>query len=145
MSVFLCVHESSNKLETNIQGEEHIVIEVLPRSSDNILGLKLSGIIHHQDYQRIFPIFERTREAHGKLRLLLNYDDFAGWDTHGLWDDMRFNTKYRHTVERIAIVGGDDEESWPRFTVPKKYFAPQEMDAAWDWLHSAFIIDPCEY
>lgn len=81
------------------------VIEQLPMSSPKVLGFKMSGKLHDEDYKTFVPLVEDAVAKEGKIRLLAQFHDFHGWDMHALWDDIKFSTKHCLDVERIALVG----------------------------------------
>jgi hypothetical protein len=115
------------------------MIEQLPESSGKVLGFKLSGKLHDEDYKSFVPVIDASA-AEGKIRLLAWFHDFHGWDMHALWDDTKFATKHCTTFDRIALVGDKAWEKWMAaickpFTMAKiRYFDVTEIDAAWNWL-----------
>lgn len=119
------------------------MVEELSRSHGNILGFKMSGRLHDEDYQLFVPIIETGIAEHGKVRLLSQFHDFKGWDPHALWDDIKFASKHCHDVERIALVGDKQWEHWmasvckPFTQATIKYFDASEEDQAWAWLEEA--------
>jgi hypothetical protein len=116
------------------------MIEQLPQASPDVLGFKLSGKLHDEDYRKFVPAVEAAVAAHGKVRILAVFHDFHGWDLHALWDDIKFSTKHCHDVERIALVGEKTWEKWMAtvckpFTAAKiRYFDAADLDAARQWL-----------
>lgn len=119
------------------------MIEQVPQGSDKILGFKLSGKLHDEDYKHFVPAIETAVAKHGKIRLLAQFHDFHGWDMHALWDDIKFSTKHCFDIERIALVGEKTWEKWMAtvckpFTMAKiKYFDASQVDAAKAWLSEA--------
>jgi len=118
------------------------MIEHLPSPSEKILGLRLSGKLHDEDYKTFVPMIDAAAGT-GKLRLLAQFHDFKGWDLHALWDDIKFSTTHCTKFERIALVG---ESTWEKlmakvctpFTMAKiQYFDASEIDKAWAWLQEA--------
>jgi hypothetical protein len=116
------------------------MIEQLPSPSDKILGFKMSGKLHDDDYKTFGPVVEAAVAKVGKIRLLAQFEDFHGWDMHALWDDIKFSTKHCLDIERIALVGDKKWEKWMAtvckpFTMAKiKYFDASEIETAWAWL-----------
>ena len=118
------------------------MIEQLPESAGKILGFKMSGKLHDEDYKKFVPLIDNAAKD-GKVRLLALFHDFHGWDLHALWDDIKFSTTHCLKIERIALVGEKTWEKWMSkvckpFTMAKiKYFDAGELDAAWAWLKEA--------
>jgi hypothetical protein len=88
------------------------MITPLPQSTDSLLGFKLSGKLHDEDYQHFVHIVEAAIARHGKVRILSDFEDFQGWDLHALWDDTKFSTKHCADVEKVALVGDRVWEKW---------------------------------
>jgi hypothetical protein len=119
------------------------MIEQLPQSSQKVLGFKMSGKLHDEDYQKFVPLVDDAVAQQGKVRILAQFEDFHGWDLHALWDDIKFSTTHCTKIERIALVGEKTWEKWMTkvckpFTMAKiKYFDASEIDAAKDWIAEA--------
>ncbi len=118
------------------------MIEQLPESEGNIVGFRLSGKLHHEDYETFVPAVEASMAASGPIRLYAEFQNFHGWDAHALWDDLKFDAKHATDMERIAIVGDKKWEEWmakickPFTSATVKYFDAHERDAAWEWLRN---------
>ena len=116
------------------------MIEKLERSSGPLLGFKMSGKLHDEDYQQFVPLVEEAIQAYGKVRLLAQFHDFHGWDVQALWDDIKFSTKHCADIDRIAMVGEKKWVAWMSkvckpFTMAKvRYFEASEVESAWEWL-----------
>jgi hypothetical protein len=116
------------------------MIEPLPTSSEKVLGFKLSGKLHDEDYKKFGPVIDAAVAKVGKIRLLAQFEDFHGWDLHAMWDDVKFATRHCHDIERIALVGDRKWEEWmakvckPFTRASLRYFDVADRDAAWAWL-----------
>lgn len=114
------------------------MIEQLDSGSENILGFRMSGKLHDEDYKHFVPIVDEAVKQQGKIRFLAQFHDFHGWDMHAVWDDTKFATKHMNDIERIALVGETKWQEWMAkvckpFTKAKiEYFT--DLDAAWAWL-----------
>ena len=119
------------------------MITPLPRSSEKILGFKISGQLHDADYQHFVPRIEAAVKAHGRVSLLALFEDFHGWDLHAIWDDTKFATRHCTDLERVALVGDQPWEKWmaavcrPFTKASLKYFDIADLEAAWKWLEEA--------
>ena len=116
------------------------MIEQLPERSAKILGFKMSGKLHDEDYKKFVPQIDAALAKEGKVRLMAQFHDFHGWDLHALWDDIKFSTTHCTKIERIALVGDKTWEKWMAkvckpFTLAKvRYFDASAIDAAQAWL-----------
>ncbi len=119
------------------------MIEPIPETSPKVLGFKMSGKLHDEDYKSFVPLVDAAIAAQGKVRILAEFHDFKGWDLHALWDDIKFSTTHCTKIERIALVGDKSWEKWMSavckpFTLAKiKYFDVAEMAAAQKWIAEA--------
>ena len=116
------------------------MIEQLPSDSPKVLGFRISGKLHDEDYKQFVPLVDGAIAKEGKVRLVAQFHDFQGWDLHALWDDIKFSTTHCTKIEPIALVGDKKWEEWMAkvckpFTMAKvKYFDAAELDAARKWL-----------
>ena len=58
------------------------MIEILQTDSPKIVGFKLTGKLHDDDYKSFVPAVEKILAAEGKVRLFALFEDFHGWDLH---------------------------------------------------------------
>jgi hypothetical protein len=119
------------------------MIEQLKTDLPKVLGFKMSGKLHDEDYKKFVPIVDAAIASGGKVRLLAQFEDFHAWDLHALWDDIKFSTTHCTKIERIALVGDRKREQWMAkvcqpFTMAKiRYFDASGIDAASKWLGEA--------
>jgi hypothetical protein len=119
------------------------MIEQLSLGSDQVLGFKMSGKLHDEDYKKFVPIVDAALTKHPKIRMLAHFHDFHGWDLQALWDDIKFSTTHCTKIERIALVGDKTWEKWMAkvckpFTMAKiQYFDASQIEAAKKWLAEA--------
>lgn len=109
-------------------------------NAESVVAFKLSGKLHDEDYKTFVPMVDQAIAESGKVRMLVHFHEFEGWDARALWDDIKFATTHCSTIERIALVG---EKAWEKymamvckpFTMAKiQYFDATEIDAAWEWV-----------
>jgi hypothetical protein len=119
------------------------MIEQLSGMPDKVLGFKMSGKLHDEEYKTFVPLVDEAIAKQGKIRMLSQFHDFHGWDAKALWDDTKFATTHCTKIERIALV---DEKTWEKwmalvskpFTMAKiQYFDTDEIEAAKKWLAEA--------
>ena len=116
------------------------MIETLQTSSPKIVGFKLTGKLHDDDYKAFVPALEKILAAEGKVRLFALFEDFHGWDLHAAWDDLKFGLKHYGDLDRIAMVGDQRWEKWmaqvckPFTKATVRHFSASQVDDAWAWL-----------
>ena len=52
------------------------MIETIETGSPQVVGLKLSGTLHDNDYKRFVPMMEGILTVVGKVRLFIQLEDF---------------------------------------------------------------------
>jgi hypothetical protein len=116
------------------------MIEPLESPDPRVLGFRMSGRLHDEDYKTFVPAVDEAIAAQGKVRMLAEFHDFQGWDLKALWDDIKFSTTHCTKIERIAMVGEKKWQEWMAkvckpFTMAKiEYFDASQTDRAWAWL-----------
>jgi hypothetical protein len=118
-----------------------MMFQKLSESSEKILGFKVSGKLTDEDYKAFVPQIEKIIQEFGRISLLLELDDFHGWDLGAAWDDFKFGMKHIKDFKRVAIVGDKKWEEWmaklakPFMRAEVKYFDGSQLQDAWGWLH----------
>jgi hypothetical protein len=120
------------------------MIEVLPESQGNVMGIKASDKVTAQDYEEVLtPRLEAVLKEHGSVRFLYLLDeDFQGFELGAMWDDAKVGLKHRKEFDKVALVAA---ARW--MEVGMKLFAPllkgelksfprEQLSAAWEWLKS---------
>ena len=116
------------------------MIEILDTPKDGIIGIKMSGKLHDKDYPAYVSAVETTIDSFGKIRMLILFEDFHGWDLGALWDDIKFSAKHCNDIEKIALVGDKEWEKWmskacnPFTRATVLSFEPSHLEAAWKWV-----------
>lgn len=114
------------------------MLTFLEKSSANVIGVKASGKLRHEDYQVLVPRLEQAIQEHGKLRILFELEDCRGWNIRAAWDDLKFGLKHGGDFERCAVVGEKRWQKWmtqlsrPFFRA--KYFDKSQIEEAWKWV-----------
>ena len=116
------------------------MIQVLDGLPDKVLGFKLIGRLHDDDYDRFVPMVDSAVEQQGTIRMLVEFEDFHGWSAHALWDDLMFAAQHVGDIERIAMVGDKTWEQWmakvcqPFTRATIRYFDQSHADDARAWI-----------
>ncbi|NEV61803.1 STAS/SEC14 domain-containing protein [Thiorhodococcus minor] len=115
------------------------MIERIETGSSAVIGFKLSGKLHDEDYKTFVPELEAALAAEGKISLLAHFHDFHGWDLQAAWDDFKLGIAHYSNFERIALVGDKAWEHWmaklcrPFTRAEVRYFDASEIDTAMRW------------
>ncbi|MGZ3413885.1 MAG: STAS/SEC14 domain-containing protein [Isosphaeraceae bacterium] len=117
------------------------MIETLDQSSGKVFGMRVSGKLAHQDYERFVPLLEKLIEDHGSVRCLVELTDLQGIEPRALWDEIQFDVHHARQIERCAVVGDKKWEAWmtklsrPIFArAEMRFFDRAETEKAWQWI-----------
>ena len=120
------------------------MIEILPKSHGNILGVKGMGKLTELDYKDVLiPKLEGIIKEHGKARCLFSMGvDFEGWELNAAWDDAKFGIQHRSDFEKVAVVGGPLWMEWGTkigslfMSGEVKTFSKDQLEEAWNWIQT---------
>ena len=116
------------------------MIELLPETEGNVVGLRIAGEIGASDFEEMPPEFDRIVTNNTDVRIMLDWEDLAGWTEEG--ESVNFFTRISYRkfdIERIAIVG---DKKWRReasmveeiMGCDVRMFESVDKEAAWRWL-----------
>ncbi len=116
------------------------MIEILPETEGNVVGLRLAGEIGASDYEEMPPEFDRIVSNYAGVRIMLDWENLVGWTEQGESNAFFARISYRKfDIERIAIVG---DKKWRReagmveeiMGCDVRMFESVDKEAAWRWL-----------
>ena len=118
------------------------MFEILPESTENCIGFKVSGKLAAKDYEYLLPKLDEAIATYGKINLLAVFGDFDGWvSLEAAKDDFEFGTHQYRQVEKAAFVGDKKWQKWmvkimDPFTrrTDEKFFESDQLDEAWQWV-----------
>jgi len=115
-------------------------VELNQLDDGKILEIRISGKLLKEDYERFMPELDRLINQFGKIRLLVEMQDFHGWSAGALWEDLKLDWRHYSDIERVAFVG---DKKWQKgmsifckpFTTAKvRYFAWSDLAKAREWI-----------
>lgn len=119
------------------------VIEFLPESTEDLLGIQISGKLSRSDYRDVLaPRVESLLQRFGRLRVLFLMDElFDGWSLAAAWANTVFDLKHRRDFAKVAMVGAPKWEEWcvkaPAALLMNgelRTFDRDHLNHAWVWL-----------
>lgn len=118
------------------------MIELMHDLPDRVLGLKASGEVTADDYQRVLvPALEEKLSKSDRVRLLYVLgDDFDKYTGGAAWEDTKVGMKHLTAFDRVAVVTDVDWiESMVKalgFAIPAevKVFDNDELQKARNWI-----------
>ena len=119
------------------------MLEILPESQANILGVKATGKLTSREFQEVLvPRLKALIQEHGRVRVLFFLDeDIQGWDLEALQQDG-FGREHLKAFQRIAVVGASWQVSLQMKLIAflisgeVRNFSRVELPEAWTWIRS---------
>jgi len=117
-----------------------MAVAIDEQTHDGILVVHVSGKLSKEDYEMFVPELERRINEHDKVRMLVDMEDFHGWDAGALWEDTKFAARHYQDIDRLALVG---EKAWQKgmamfckpFTGAEiRYFERSQINDARNWI-----------
>lgn len=118
------------------------MITLAATEESNILSVKATGTLTKENYEAFVPKVEALIHQHGKIRVLIEMEDFHGWSAGALWEDLKFDVRHFRDIERLAFVGDKKWEKGmaafckPFTTAEIRYFDTAQMNDAKQWIAS---------
>ena len=117
------------------------MLEIMPESQENILGVKATGKLTSQEFQEVLvPRLQAIIQKHGRVRVLFSLDeDFQGWDMEALQQDG-FGRQILKAFQRIAVVGASWQVSLQMklmallISGEVRNFSRGSLPEAWTWI-----------
>ncbi len=116
------------------------MFQEIPVNEPNIFAFKAIGRLTEQDYQAFLPKLTGLLKEHSPLSLLIELEDFHGWELKAAWEDFKFGKDHDADFERIAIIGDKQWQRWMTalgkgfISTEVRFFKRDELQKAWDWL-----------
>ena len=118
------------------------MIEILPGTANDLVGIKVSGKLTDKEYKEVLiPSLDAAIKANGKVRLLCHMDQgFKGWEWAAAWDDLTFWLKHKNDFSKLAVIGAT---KWIEVSTKLsahimagevKFFPEGESQNAWEWI-----------
>ncbi|MCU0809014.1 MAG: STAS/SEC14 domain-containing protein [Candidatus Contendobacter sp.] len=112
--------------------------------ADRVHRITLSGLLTWAEFQTFLTQVETGNVfASGEVRILIQLENFAGWEPGDQWGDVSFFFRHDHDIERIAVVGEprwQDEMQVFLFAdyrqAEARFFPETDLELARAWLMS---------
>ncbi|HSH04432.1 MAG TPA: STAS/SEC14 domain-containing protein [Anaerolineae bacterium] len=117
------------------------MFSLLERSTENCIGLEVSGTVKAGDYDNLTPIINNAVKANNTINMVLEMDDFDGYqDIDAVIADVEMGLETVDDIEKVAIVSDAKwQEMATKLLSPLtrstqiKHFDKDARDQAWAW------------
>ncbi|MEA3498515.1 MAG: STAS/SEC14 domain-containing protein [Campylobacterota bacterium] len=84
-----------------------IRFEMIGSGKEFYCYIEVDGKLTHEDYEFFIPSFESAIQhiKEPKIDLLINIENFNGWEIQAAWDDLKFSLKHGKEFNKLAVVG----------------------------------------
>lgn len=89
-----------------------IVIEIEEQRGEDIVTIKLSGIVTQNDVEEAIPRLNAILTDRRRLRLYVELVGLDRFELAGLWRQLKFQTRHGGRITRAAFVVGSPGEEW---------------------------------
>ena len=109
---------------------------------DRTVGLQLAASTTREEVVRMEEALRRAIMEWGKIRLLVEVEEFRNMDPDALLEKLGFIVQLGKNIERVALVS---RRVWIKawilagglpIPMETKYFDHSDMEAAWQWLRA---------
>lgn len=116
---------------------------IMPETTDRVLCVQIDKVISSEGYAENFlPRIHKMLENHGKIRLLVYYKYFKGWEESAAVQDMEFSVSLARKIEKMAMVNAPEREEIQKRMKMKmissqgemKFFNEEDIDKAMTWV-----------
>lgn len=109
---------------------------------DHVYQIRLTGVLTWGEFQAFRNQLQTAQVfVGGPVRLLVQLEEFAGWEPAQTWTDVSFFFEHDQHIEKIAVVGDErwhDPMSLFLFAdyrhAATRFFAATEFAAARAWV-----------
>ena len=120
------------------------MIEILPESDSNVLGIRAVGKVTQQDYDAVFnPRVESIIREHGTIKILCMLDKgLPEFEAGQPWEQDGFQLKDKRILPKIAVVGDSIKVRLGAKVIALttgsdlKTFPTLKLAKAWDWIRA---------
>lgn len=123
------------------------MFQAIPVKEDNIFAFKAMGKLTDADYHYFLPELTSLIDSYGPISLLIELEDFHGWEAKAAWDDFKFGKDHDKDFIKIAIIGENRWQKWMSiignafgsafFETKVRTFLREDFQDAWDWLRES--------
>lgn len=110
------------------------------QTTEDLVIVDAAGKLTAADYDAFSDEMRELARQDDHMRVLIRLSDFHGWEPKALWEDVKFDARFRDAFERIAVVGDHDWEEWmtrlsqPFVSADVRFFDKNEAPGAVGWL-----------
>ncbi len=109
---------------------------------DSLIEIEVKGKISTDDYKDFLPVIDSLIKDNKKPSFLIKLEDFKGWESSAMWEELKYDMKHRNDFGPMAVVGESNVQklftyiSSLVFPSEIKYFDREKENEARKWIES---------
>ncbi len=116
------------------------MLQILDSNHRDVVVVKATGLLTDEDYRKFVPELEKIIRETGPVSVLLEFENFRGWEPKALWTDFKVGIEHKKDFKKLAVVG---EKTWHHLFAAMagafipgqvRYFNHDQIQEAWDWI-----------
>ena len=113
---------------------------ILPKSIDNVIGIRVEGQMRTEDYETLLPFLLSMIKKYGTIRILFDLSDLKSIQFRGILKAFSYTLKFHSKIEKKAII---TNQKWiytwakllaPFFKTEVRCFSKNKIEQAWTWV-----------
>ena len=109
--------------------------------SKQFITIKITGLMIYADQEKIQQAGLKAFEGQEKLRILVIFENFQGWDNDPRWNNLSFQAVGDQHITKMAVVCDESKHDEILMflgdgfrSFPIQAFKPNEIELAQAWL-----------
>jgi hypothetical protein len=95
-------------------------VRILPETDQNAICVSYSGVITRNEYaDKIEPLLHERMAKKKKIKILISYDDFKGWEEDAAVDNLSEMSNFGKHSEKVAYVNAPPSKKKLMETISK--------------------------
>lgn len=74
----------------------------------NVIYVYANSKLNNRDYDKLIAILTENIDSAGSINLFFQMEMFSGNTLSTFWNDLRYNVKKKHKLNKVALVGNNE-------------------------------------
>jgi hypothetical protein len=87
-------------------------MQLLPMTRDNLIALRVSGILTMQEIDQFKALVRDVIDQFGEVRMYFEMQEFDGWQVSSFLENAFFDITHANRYSKVAMVGEKSWQAW---------------------------------
>jgi hypothetical protein len=87
-------------------------MQLLPLTRDNLIALRVSGILTTQEIDQFKALVREVIDQFGEVRMYFEMQEFDGWQVSSFLENAFFDITHANRYSKVAMVGEKSWQAW---------------------------------